>query len=218
MTMLYLLHLVSDFLPIIVFLIFLQRNRQKQLWVIFIYSCCSAATDVITRYGHLGETRDFYLYSIFSILEYSFFLIFFNYNFQSPLFKKILFAGTVIFFLVAAYNLFFDSTHRFDTLSASVDSILIICYSIFYFYEQLKTPEPTFIYSTKTFWVVIAILLYMAGTFIFFIATAYMTAKETYTYWPIASIANILKNLLLSVAFILKIQSKDKYIQSTYNF
>lgn len=213
----YYLHIISDFLPIIVFLLFFNRNMLKQLWVVFIYSICSCIIDIVIRYTHLSHTAYFYSISFFTILEYSLFSIYFHFNYKSNATKKLLIIGSTTFFIIAIYNLFFDLSHRFDSLPASVESILIISYSIFYFYEQLKTPEYTFIYSTKTFWIVIAILLYLAGTFILFISTAYMTEKEQSMYWPINSFANITKNILLSVAFILKIQQKNKIFQHIYN-
>ncbi len=213
----------SELLPIIFFLLFLGRNKKERLWIIFLYSISSFTVDFFifylkkSGYINISKTTTFFFSSFFTIAEYCFFSAYIYFNYKSKIFKKILIAGSFIFLAIAAYNLFFDTTHRFDSLTTSVESILMICYSIFYFYEELKTPENTFIYSTKTFWIIIAILLYLAGTFILFVSTAYMTAEEQSGYWPINNIANILKNILLSVAFILKVFPKNKFVQNIYN-
>jgi hypothetical protein len=210
------LSLNSGLLPILFFLLFFNRNNREKLWVIFLYSILSCSVDYFPSFIKTSYTTYIFIGSFFTILEYSLFSIYFYFNYKSSIIKQVLIIGSIIFWTIAGYNLFFDASHHFDSLPASTESILIICYSIFYFYEELKTPENTFVYSTKTFWIVIAILLYLAGTFILFISTAYMTRKEQNAYWPINNMANIIKNILLSVAFILRIQQKDKYIQNIY--
>jgi hypothetical protein len=204
------LHILSDLLPIIVFILFFNRNKIQNLWVVFIYSISSSIIDFLTRLGNLSAAVYFYSISSFTVLEYSLFSIYFYFNYSSSVSKSLLKFSSLIFFAVALYNIFLDSNNRFDTLPASIESILIICYSILYFYEQLKRPEITFIYSTKTFWIIIAILLYLSGTFILFISTAYMTETEQKQYWPINSFANITKNILLSIAFMLKVQEENR--------
>jgi hypothetical protein len=207
----------SGLLPIIFYLLFFNRNKDGKLWVIFLYSLSSYSVDLLERYLIYATPTKNYLESFFTVIEYGLFSIYFYFHFKSSILKKILIFGSVIFFGIAVYNLAFEGVRGFDTLPSSCESILIICYSIFYFYEELKTPESSFIYSTKTFWIVIAILLYLAATFILFISTAYMSGKEQYTFWSINRVANILKNIFLSIAFALKTQPKNKFIKNIYN-
>jgi restriction endonuclease S subunit len=63
--------------------------------------------------------------------------------------------------------------------------------------------EVSFIYSSKTFWIIVAILIYMSATFFLFISSEYITQEERKSYWFINSISNIIKNLLLAIAFII---------------
>lgn len=211
--MIYYVHFLSDFLPILVFLFFFKRNNQRQVWVIFLYAISSCISDSIVHYAKIDQITYFYSVSAFTVIEFTLFSAYFHSIYKANRPKNFLVFGFILFIAVATYNVFFDKKHRFDSLPTAVESILIILYSLFYFNEQLRIPETSFIYSTKTFWIVISILLYLAGTFILFVCIAYMTEKEQITYWPIASIANITKNILLSVAFMLRIQTKDKYIQ-----
>ncbi len=199
------LNLISGILPIVVFCLFWNRNRQKQVWVIFFYTLISASVDNFNYFFNtISKVLYFYSLSFFTIIEYASFSIFLYLNLSSQKVKKLVLLGSIIFLSLAVFNIVFDKNHQFDSLSASTESILIICYSILYFYEQLKNPETTFIYSTKPFWIIIAILLYLAGTFILFISTAYLTEKEQSHFWPINIIANITKNIFLAIGFTLR--------------
>ncbi len=211
------LSFISDSLPIIFFLLFFNRNKEKELWVVFIYNLISFTTDGYFYKGHPSKVTEFYLFSVFTIIEYSLFSIFFYLCYKSAAFKKLLIACSVLFLGFEIYNLLQPTTDRFDSLPASMESILIIAFSILFFYEQLKTPDSNFIYSTKKFWVVIAIFVYLAATFILFISTFYMSEKERVVYWPINLIANIIKNVFICIAFALKPEKKFKTIQNQYN-
>jgi len=215
--MLPLLSFISDSLPIVFFLLLKNRNKEKELWVVFIYAVIAFATDGSFYKLNPSKTSQFYLFSAFTILEYTLFSIFFYLSYKSANFKKLLVVCSVIFLGFEVYNLLQLSNDKFDSLPASMESILIIAYSIFFFYEQLKTPDSNFIYSTKKFWVVIAIFLYLAATFILFVSTLYMSDKERQVYWPINLIANIIKNAFLCIAFTLKPEKNFKTIQNQYN-
>jgi len=211
------LSFISDSLPIIFFLLFYNRNKEKELWVVVVYSVVSLTTDGLFYNIKASKLTEFYLFSIFTIIEYSLFSIFFYLHYKSANFKKTLITCSVIFIAFEIYNLLQVQKHQFDSLPASMESVLIIAYSILFFYEQLKTPDSNFIYSTKKFWVVIAIFLYLAATFILFISTLYMSEKERLVYWPINFIANIIKNVFICIAFALKPEKKFKTIQNQYN-
>ncbi len=220
--MLFSLGFISDLLPIFFFLLFFNRNKEKELWVVFIYIIIACAIDGLFykfRISHikLSKVTEFYVFSAFTIIEYSLFAIFFYLNYKLPIFKKLLAGFSVIFLGLEMYNLLQSQNDRFDSLPASLESILIIAYSILFFYEQLKTPDSNFIYSTKKFWVVIAIFLYLAATFILFISTLYMSDEDRGTYWSINLIANIIKNVFICIAFALKPEQKFRTIKNQYN-
>lgn len=200
----------SGLLPIIVFLIFRKRNKEEQLWVIFFYTLSSFLADNISGLLKTNSNQGFYIYSGFTIIEYSLFAYFFYLNFSSRKLKRFMIAGSIVFWGFAIYNLINRQSHEFDSVPASLESIFIICFCIAFFYEQLKITEIPLNYSSKEFWIVITIFLYMAATFILFVSTYYMSEEERKEYWSIALIANIVKNLLLCIAFSIKSNSNKK--------
>ena len=67
------------------------------------------------------------------------------------------------------------------------------------------------IYSTFNFWVIISFLIYFAGHFFFSLLTENMVANVAFQklYFIINIAFNILKNLLLSIAMTMKMNSAD---------
>lgn len=199
----------SALLPILIYLFFIKRNKGNGYGLIFLYALFSFCTDFVFLLLN-SATASFYIYSLFTILEYCLFTVFFYLHLNNPLMRKLIIGGSLVFFASALYSIATTKDFQFDSFPASIESILIICYSVLFFYNQLKNPVTTFIYSSKEFWVIVAILLYLSTTLFLFISSAYMSEEERNTYWPINSIANIIKNLLLALSFILIAEKPNK--------
>ena len=212
--MLTLLSGLSGLIPIIFFLIFFRRNNGVILWVIFVYALFSISTDIGYLILHKSEIAKFYIFSTFTIVEYTLFAIFFYLNLKFHRIKRFIIVSSIAFFIFAIYSMIKSIDHKFDSLPASVESVLIICFCIFFLYEELRNPEISLvIYTSKKFWITIAIFIYLAATLFLFISTAYISEEERKAYWPINYFANIIKNLLLTVAFVLR---SEKPISSPF--
>jgi hypothetical protein len=186
----------AEILPILFYLIFLKRNRGEGLWVIFLYCLLSFLTEIL-----FYILRQQNVYSGFIIVQFTLFSWFFYSSLQEKKFKYIPIIGALIFYGVAISNF---TSKRFDSLSASVESILIIPYCILLLYEQIKDPSIIFVYNNKKFWVIIAILLYFSATLFLYLYYSNLSVKERSNYWLINNFFEILKNILFSVAFIMK--------------
>lgn len=206
----------SGFLPIIIFLLFLNRNKDDKLWVIFLYTILSLITDY--SYNIIGTSKkiEFYIYSFFTVIEFSLGAIFLYFNINSNLFKKILIFCSGLFFVISIYNLFQQEFENFDSLTASVECILIIFFSILFLYDQIKEPELTFISSSKKFWIIVAFFLYLSSTLFLFIYASKLTKHEMSYYWKINFVFNILKNVLFSIAFLMKNNTNNSYTNKTF--
>ena len=67
----------SGLLPIVLFLVFYKRNNESKLWVIFLYAILSVFTDAaFSAIPTEEENVEFYLFSLFTIIEYSIFTVF----------------------------------------------------------------------------------------------------------------------------------------------
>jgi hypothetical protein len=57
-----------------------------------------------------------------------------------------------------------------------------------------------FIYTKPAFWVILGIVLYLAGSFFVYIFASYLTEDELAKYWVITNIFSILKNIFFCIA------------------
>src|SRR5690606_37501542 len=138
------LSLFSGLLPIIFFLVFRNRNKEGRLWVIFAYTITSIITDFVFNSFDLPQEAKFYLFSFFTILEYSLFALFLYLNLQSLNIKRAIIAGSALFFGFALFNIINTVNYNFDSLPASIESILVIIFCVSFLYEQINDTEVSF--------------------------------------------------------------------------
>ena len=204
-----LLGILAEILPIIFYLLFLKRNRGEGLWVIFLYCVLSLLTELI--YWKVQEKS---VYAGFTIIEFSLFSYFFYSSLNERKFKYIPIIGAVLFYVVAIGSF---TSKRFDSLSTSVEGLLVITYCILLLYEQIKDPNVIFVYNTKKFWVIIAFFLYFSATLFLFVFTSTMSEEERRRYWPINNLFEILKNVLFCISFIMKKRPNTPYVTDGFD-
>jgi len=173
--------ILSELLPIIFYLCFVKRNSGQGLWVIFLYCLSSILMEAIL--GLLSHKADnFYIYAFFTICEYLILTLFFYQSLKEKKLRYIQIGGTTVFFVVAIVNFIYKKAETFDSLSATVEAIIIIIYSILFLYDQIKDPSIVFVYNTKKFWVVIALFLYFSSTLFLFLYATTLTKQEYKNY------------------------------------
>ena len=200
--MLSLLSVLSEILPIILFLCFVKRNKGEGLWVIFVYCIVSFSAESGSFF--LQPADKFYLFASVTICEYTLFTLFLYFAIQERKFKYIIILGSLVFYTMAIINLIYKKSSTFDSLSASVEAILIIVYSILYLYEQIQDPEVMYVYHTKKFWIVVAFFLYFSSTLFLFVYAAALTNQEHKNYWFINDFFNVLKNVFFCISLTMK--------------
>ena len=203
--------LFSVILPIILFVLFYKRNKGGGLWVIFLYCMCSFLADGFYNHFHNKPDYFFYIYSSFTITEYTLFTVFLYMVLKEKIFKYILIACSLLFYAIAILNIIHKNKESFDSISASLEAILIIVYGILFLYEQVKDPAIFYVYYSKKFWIIIAFLLYCSSTLFLFIYAATFTRPDQSTYWVINSVFDIIKNLLFAISFTMKKDKKQSY-------
>lgn len=193
------LSILSTLLVIILFSIFKNRNKEKNLKIIFYYSLVSLSSDACFS---AFPRATFYTFSSFTLIEFTLFSIFFYLAYYSKNLKKFIIFSLPLFYIFAIYNLFTQNNNasNFDSFTAAIESILLIICSILYFYEELNNPKISFIYASKNFWIVVGILMYLSAALFLFVAASLLTKGDFKRLLLINNSANILKNILFSIA------------------
>ena len=208
----------STTLPLVFFLFFKLNKKQRALRVILLYVLYCIFNEGMSFYLQKIKSEDFsiLLYS-FTIIEFSFFCYFIYLILPKNFVKKIVPYLWAIFVLIALIDIFYlNKTHDFDSFASGIESIIIITLCIYYLFSQIKGSNSSLIYSTFNFWVVIAFLIYFAGTFFLYLFADNMISNPSFhkIYFIINITFNILKNILLSVAMTMKL-NEELYLQKS---
>ena len=175
--------LFSHLLPLLLFFLFLRRNKKIETRVVFFYCLYSFTNDLAIMFfsarGEPSFSFVFVLLSVFTLVEYLLFSLVLWQILKKPRFRKIIFFSFPIFLAVCAYQFYLD-LHRssIDSISITVEYIFLIAFCLLYFFEELNEPNTTFIYSSYKFWVVLGILIYSTGTFFFFMQSSELSDEQ----------------------------------------
>ena len=190
--------------------------------VLFVYVSMSFTADLILLNHKSAEypTLTLITLSLFTIIEYSLFALFLFIVIKSKYFKSIITTASVLFLLFATWFIFdIGAQKKFDSLPASIEAILIIVFSILFLFDQMNNPEVIMIYESHRFWVITAFLIYMAGGLFLWIYADSFTKEQKNYYWNINHTINIVKNILISFAFVMKKTKSNIHpsLQKSYN-
>lgn len=199
-------------LPLAFYLLFQRNNKSRELRVIFFYFIYSVLNEVICYYLFtILKAKNYVIYDIFNVVEYVLFSIFFNYIIQNRIVKKTVLTSSVLFtvFSIIDYS-YLRKPDAFNSITSGVESVLIISMCIYYFYEQLKSPNTYLIYSSINFWIIISFLIFLSGTFFLYLMAGNLLNDKTFLkqYNIINSSFNILKSILLCIAMLMKAEEK----------
>ncbi|OQP62120.1 hypothetical protein A3860_29665 [Niastella vici] len=177
----------------------------KSFFIITSYSIASFASDQISGWLFVID-RSSAAYSVqnaFTLIEYSLFALLIYLEIHNKRVKKIVLFLSFSFYCTCIYN-YISSPPHFDSLNVTLESILIIAYCIYFFFEQINIPRITFIYAFPQFWITAGILIYLASTFFLFMQADSLTREARRGYWIIAILSQIIRNVLFIIAFLTK--------------
>jgi hypothetical protein len=209
----------SSFLPLVVLLFFNREKMTTPLKVILFYTILSFTNDALLRMMY-DKNNDFLVeisLRVFTVFEYLLFATFLYLVIKSSLFKKLIIGLSLVFLIVTFYNYNKSPNSSFDSVPVSIESILLIIYCLYYFFERMNEPQVTFIYSAYHFWVVIGILIYLSASFFLFMQADNLSQTDKKSFWIIAVLSNSLKNIFFTIAFVIKkTRTKSSGKEKTY--
>jgi hypothetical protein len=120
--------------------------------------------------------------------------------------------GFVVLATIHLFEPFFRE--NYDSVANVLECILLIFYAIFYFFEQIKQPSHLFFYAIPEFWIIVAILLYFSGTFFIVLYAQSQSESKSFQYSSLVinSVFDILKNMLLGLAMLMRNADKKNNI------
>lgn len=84
--------------------------------------------------------------------------------------SKSIFIGTITLFLILSIQDFISNKNFvFDSIPTAISAVILIVYSIVFFYAQLRQNNSSFLYDLPEFWSTVGVLIYFSGTLFLFI-------------------------------------------------
>jgi hypothetical protein len=138
----------------------------------------------------------------YTFLEYSLFAFIFWSNIKSSKFKNLIVIFSALFFAFQIIYFFESKLVRLDSIPIGIETILILICITYFFFETFKKTTNQYIYNHYCFWLSVGILLYLGGSFFFYILINDLTEEQVDTFGDMTFIAEIIKNVLFGAALI----------------
>jgi len=200
---------VSGFVPVLVALI-VYKNLDIVLKIAAAYFLASALADIMLRVliamGMANNYPVIHIYIAFCILSLGamYFYAFFN-----PMVKKAIFivaAGAMAFAITNMITI--EGINDYPSLSNTVLSIVVTCFSLLYFYQLLTRQEFVHIEKQALFWINAGMLFYFAINIFVFMLFKRILSEHKVSYYFINNITNIVANILFTVGLLCKPQNQ----------
>lgn len=108
-----------------------------------------------------------------------------------------------LFFVFQVFYYFQSKLLRLDSIPIAIETIFVFIYIVYFFYEFSKKIRNYYIYNHYCFWVAVGILIYLGGSFFFYLSINELNSHEVETFGNLTYLAEIIKNILFGVALII---------------
>lgn len=193
-------------MPFIFYFIFRKKNDSRELRVIFFYIIYCIINDALSYYLFVllnsKNYNGYALYNLFTVVEFGCFCYLIALAINIKKFNKVLIGTFGLFIILAFINYILTSGESITSPIDGMKGIFTIALCIYFFYSQLKKSDNFLLYTTQRFWIIIAFLIYVAGTFFLYLLAQKQIQDRVFqsNYVIINSSFIIIKNILLCVA------------------
>lgn len=201
-----------DLLPILLFLIFLNKNKHEQsLW--FIFASCVFSLLIINIIDYFSASVQHYLTSLFTLTEFLLFSSFLHYNIIKKQVKLSLVIIVSLFVIFLLTYTFTDSFKTFDSIPIGIETILMLFFSFYFLYEQMNNPKEPYIYNDFRFWIIFGFAIYLGGSFFIYIFADQIERSELKKFWFLTHVFYILKDIFFAIGIIVHSKKSKARIQ-----
>lgn len=151
-------------------------------------------------------STEIYSFRLFTFVEYVTLTFMLLQQIQSVLFKKMIKFLSIVFIFFLIFDFLTASSNEFDSIPTSIESLSIICISIFLLYEKVLKSNN---YFTPFVWISIGLILFFSGTFFLFILSKnnFNNFGFSVIYGYIVAAFKILMYFFISIGIITEINA-----------
>jgi len=152
--------------------------------------------------------------TIYTFAEYSFFTILILFNIENKKIRRFIFFASLGFLVFQVVYFFQSKLVRLDSVPIGIETILIFFFIVCYFFEFDKKASPVYVYEMYIFWISVGILLYLGGSFFFYILINHLNPAEIDEFGNLTYVAEIIKNVMFSVAIAIYMKHRKENVDS----
>lgn len=155
------------------------------------------------------------LINSFTFIEFLFLSGFIWLNLENKKAKNLL---LVFSFAFITFLFYFNITSHFiniDSIPIGIESLIIISFSFYFLYERVKNPTPSFIYNDYRFWIIIGMIIYLAGSFFIYIYGEQLDVSEWKKFRFLTLVFYIIRAVFFSIGIIVSAKRPAPENQST---
>ncbi|TYP77024.1 hypothetical protein [Aquimarina intermedia] len=197
---------VSTFIVVIPLLISVLRFRLlttvqlKLVHLLILVLIVESISNILWR----KKINNLPVYHLYTIIEFLLIIRIYWSTLSQLVSKKLLVGISVIFVVLAVLNtIFFQSIYVFNSNITTLLSILVILFSLSFFYITLKDVEYTALEKNPMFWINSGFLIYFSSNLILFFINNYLFEKSTeasFLIWGLHAIVNIVLIMFYTIA------------------
>lgn len=183
-----------------------KKNYRKEIIPVTIASYGFVFFWLLFFYKSVPKNLIHYYQSAYTFLEYSVFAFIFWRNIRLKKLKNFIILASVIFFIFQIIYATTAKKNRLDSVPIGIETILILIYIFFFFYEFSKTLTGSYIYNHYCFWISVGILIYLGGSFFFYILINHLSKDQVEAFGNLTYLAEIIKNALFTSAIFIYVR------------
>ena len=179
----------------------------RALKTIFIYLLVAGVTNAIAAILAFTHRNNLPVLHIYTIIELTLFVLFFSQAIDNRPIKQWAIPTILIFTSLCIINFsFIQSIYSFNSYTRPLEAIILIGFSVFYFYLQTARETMGRWYDQPETWIVIGILLYFSSSLVQFSFSNIVSNKGSADIkrliWNIHATLVLIMYLLFAVGFV----------------
>jgi hypothetical protein len=190
----------------IVFAIVKYRHINKPLTTIFLYLLFAGLVNACASVLAFRHINNLPLLHVYTIIEFLFLGIFFYQFIEQQKVRKLILGSILLFPVFGVVNFsFIQNLHAFNSYARSVEAVLLIVFSVIFFYTQTSDkPDHRWHMQPET-WIVTGILIYFSSALVQFsfsnIVSNLVSRNTKLFIWAIHATLVLIMYLLFAVGF-----------------
>ena len=200
------MHIVTYSYLILPLSFLISKNKKKDIIPLTLAVYGILFFGLLISYDYLPKSIRAYYKGFYTLLEFMIFAFLFWKSIKSSKAKQFIFLTSLLFIVFQIIYVLTTKVKHLDTIPIGIETILIFIYIFLFFYEFARNTNNLYIYSHYCFWIAGGILIYLGGSFFFFILIEHLSDDQLASFGNLTYLAEVIKNLLFTLAIFIYIR------------